>query len=158
MGETGCDIWVKGGVSANSKTEMSHLGHLHERLEGRLGGEHPRLHRRVRALDLGHVEKARGATDQRAATEAERGDRLEPSLVECARAVHETLAALERRTHRGVRLPPLELVEGVEVRVRIVESDHLVWTQSGGIGGWGGGVRTHTEKVRCGEAGECARV
>ena len=60
------------------------------RLEGivsGLRGEHCGLHGIVGALNLGNVEEARGAANERTAREVEFGNRLETALVEHARAV-----------------------------------------------------------------------
>mmetsp|Transcript_58296 Transcript_58296/g.126615 ORF Transcript_58296/g.126615 Transcript_58296/m.126615 type:complete len:365 (-) Transcript_58296:687-1781(-) len=118
----------RGVVRAHVKRHQLLLGIVGnglQRVEGRLRREHAALHRRVRPFDLGHVEEARAAADERAAAEAERRHRLQPALVESTRAVREPLAAFEGRPDRRVRLPPLELQEGVEVRVLVVEADHV---------------------------------
>mmetsp|Transcript_24813 Transcript_24813/g.63205 ORF Transcript_24813/g.63205 Transcript_24813/m.63205 type:complete len:270 (+) Transcript_24813:546-1355(+) len=88
-----------------------------------LGGKHAALHGGVRSLNLGYIEKASGTSDQRTAGEAQLRDALKAALIERACAVCEPLAALECGPHRRVCLPPLEFLEGVEVRVGIVQAD-----------------------------------
>ena len=88
------------------------LAALRKRVHGGLGGDHAALHRVVRALDLGHVEEARRAADQRATGEVQLGDRLVAALVQRTRTVREALAALEHLGEEGVVLHPLELLEG----------------------------------------------
>ena len=95
-----------------------------ERCERRLRRDHPRLHRRVGALDLGHVEEARGVADQRAAREHQLGDRLEPTLGQGACAIGDPPAALEETADGGVGLVALHLLERREMWVRVVEPDH----------------------------------
>ena len=95
-----------------------------ERLENRLGRDHPALHRGMGALDLGHVQEARLAADEDPAREGEPRDRLEPALVDGAGAIGDPAPAGECGANRRVRLEALELLEGRQVRVRVVEPDH----------------------------------
>src|SRR5262245_26491802 len=92
-----------------------------ERGERRLGREHPRLHRVVRPLDARQVDEPRRAADQRAAGKRKLRYRLQAAFVDRARTVSEPLAAFERATDLRVRLEALELVEGRQVRVLVVE-------------------------------------
>ena len=90
----------------------------------RLGGLDARLHRHVGALDLGHVEEARGVADQHAAREAKLGHRLEATLVERPRAVGDAPASLEDIADLRVGLETLELLVGRQVRVAVIQPDH----------------------------------
>jgi hypothetical protein len=65
------------------------------RLGHRFGGDHAGLHRGVRALDLRHVQEARGAADHGAAGKAQFRDRLETAFVQRARAIADALRAFE---------------------------------------------------------------
>ena len=89
-----------------------------------LGRDHPRFHRGVVAFDLGHIEEAGGAADQRAAGEVEPRDRLKAALVERPRAIGDAPAVLEERADRRMRLEALKFLERVEKRVLVVEPDH----------------------------------
>ena len=95
-----------------------------EGLEQGLGGQHAALHGVVTALDLGHVEETRGAADEQAAGEDELGYGLQTALVERPRTVGDALAACQHGADLGMGLEALELVEGREVRVAVVEADH----------------------------------
>src|SRR6185437_3759064 len=75
------------------------------------------------ALDLGDVEEAGGAADDRAAGKIELRDRLQAALVEGARAIGDAPAALEERADRRMRLEALKFLERVEERVAIIEPD-----------------------------------
>ena len=89
----------------------------------RLGGEHARLHRGVRALDLRHVEEPGGVADQRAAREGQLRDRLQAALVQRPRAVADAPPALEMLAHLRMRLEALHLVERRQPGVAVVEAD-----------------------------------
>ena len=99
-------------------------GVVAQRVEHRLRGRHARLHRGVRAFDLGHVEEARAAADEHAAGEGELRDGLEPALVERARSVGDPAPALEGGADGGVGLEALELLERREVRIGVVQAHH----------------------------------
>src|SRR5262249_27432222 len=75
----------------------------------------------MRALDARHVHKARRAADQRAAREHEGWDGLPAALGDRARAIGDALAAFEERADLGMLLEALELVEGREERVLVIE-------------------------------------
>ena len=109
--------------SSRIGVEHGRLGPALQRRERRLGRDHAGLHRRVRALDLGHVEEARGVADQRTAGEDQLRDRLEAALVQRARAVGDPLAALEDAADRGMGLEALQLLERRQLGVRVVEPD-----------------------------------
>ena len=93
------------------------------RLEDRLRGQHPGLHRGVGALDLGRVEGARLAADQHPARERELREALEAALVDGAGAVGDPPPALEGLADLRVGLEALHLLERREVRVLVVEPD-----------------------------------
>ena len=95
-----------------------------ERFKDVLGGELAGQHRVVAAFYARDVHETRRAADQRAAGEGEFRDRLEAALRDGARAIGEPLAALQRRAHRGVLLEALELLEGREVGVFVVQMNH----------------------------------
>ncbi len=92
-------------------------------VEGRLGGQHPGLHRGMAALDLGDVEKARGAADERTARKGQLGDRLEAAFVDRPRPIGDAPAALEGRPDGRMGLEALELLEGIEPGIGVVEAD-----------------------------------
>jgi hypothetical protein len=94
-----------------------------DRLESGLGGEHRRLHRRMRALDPRHVHEPRRAADERSAGEDELGDGLVPALVDRARAVGHAPPALDLGADRRMGLPALEFLERRKIGVRIIERD-----------------------------------
>mmetsp|Transcript_25610 Transcript_25610/g.65926 ORF Transcript_25610/g.65926 Transcript_25610/m.65926 type:complete len:389 (-) Transcript_25610:905-2071(-) len=100
------------------------LGLLRQLCKNSLRRQHARLHRGVRALDLGHVDKAGRAADQRAAGEAQFGDGLVAALVDGAGSIGQAGAALEELSDGGVRLVALELLVGGQVRVFVVQPDH----------------------------------
>ncbi len=75
----------------------------------------------MHALDARHVDKARGAADQRAAGKAQARHRLVAALGDGARAVAEPLAALEQVADRGMGLEALEFIERRQIRVVVIE-------------------------------------
>src|SRR5579863_928378 len=91
--------------------------------EHRFSRHHPGFHRGVAALDLGHIEKAGGTADHMPAGEPQRRNRLEAALVEGARAISDAPAAVEGRANRRVGLEPLKLLERIEERVLVVETN-----------------------------------
>src|SRR5262249_33411617 len=94
-----------------------------ERRGDTFGREHTAADRVVYALDARHVDKARRATDQRAAGKGEPRHRLIAALSDGARTIGEPLAALEHRADRRMGLEALEFVEGREIRIVVVEMD-----------------------------------
>src|SRR5438067_3495026 len=76
------------------------------------------------ALDLGHVEEARGVADQQPARKRQLRDRLETTLVDGARAVSNPAPAFEGGPDRRMRLEALEFLERIQERVLVVEADH----------------------------------
>ncbi len=98
-------------------------GTVAQRLEGGLGADHARLHRRVRAFDLRHVQEARGVADDGAAGEDELRDRLEAAFRQRPGAIGDAPRALEDRPDRRVRLEALHLLEGRHPGVPVVEPD-----------------------------------
>ena len=89
--------------------------------KSRSPGPARRARRAAPRLDLGHVQEAGGAADQRAAGEREPRHRLQAALVERARAVRQARAAAQQRADARVRLPALELLVGVEVGIPVVQ-------------------------------------
>src|SRR5690606_7774906 len=65
--------------------------------------------------------EAGGATDQRSAREGQRRDRLQTARGHGAGAIGDAAGALEEPGDRGMRLEALELVEGRERGVGVVE-------------------------------------
>src|SRR5689334_8082084 len=76
------------------------------------------------ALDLGHIHESCGAADKGAARESELWDRLEPAFVQGSCAIGDPPATLEQRTYGGMILETLELLEGTEPRIGVVETYH----------------------------------
>ena len=89
----------------------------------RFGGQHPRLHRRMRPLDFRHIERSRFATDQSAAREDQLGQTLEAALVESTSAVSDPPAALEGAADFRMGLEPLKFIVRAQVRIFVVEAD-----------------------------------
>ena len=87
----------------------------------RLGGEHPGLHRRVDALDLGEIERPGVATEQQTAGERLLRQAVEPTLGNGPRAVAQALAAFQVFVDFGLRLEALELLEGRQIGIGVVE-------------------------------------
>lgn len=75
-------------------------------------------------LYLGHIEEAGGAADQRAAREGQPRHGLQAALVERARAVLHARAAVQQAADARVALPALELLEGAEVGIPVVQRHH----------------------------------
>ena len=103
-------------------------------LGDRVGGEHAGLHRGVAALDLGEVQGAEVATDQRAAGEDHLRQRIQAALADGPGAVGHALAAFQVLLDHRVVLVALELVERRQVRVAVGQVDdqadeHLVVLQ-----------------------------
>ena len=94
-----------------------------ERSNESLGGKNAGEDRCVAALDARHVHEAGRAADQRAAGEDEARHALPAALGDGPRAIADAPAALEGLGDGGVRLEALELVEGRQVRVVVVEVD-----------------------------------
>ncbi len=97
----------------------------------RLGGKHARLHCGMAALDLGEVQGAQVAADQRAAVENHLGQRIQATFADGTGAVADALAAFEVLADHRMVLQPLELVERRKVRVGVGQVDdqanhHLV--------------------------------
>ena len=75
------------------------------------------------ALRRGDVHVAGGAADEGAAGEAELGDRLHAAGGQRARAVADAASRRQEARDRGVLLEALELAEGGERGVLVVEVD-----------------------------------
>ncbi len=73
------------------------------------------------ALDLGHVHEAGAAADDTAAGEVQLGYVLYSALVERARPVPDSLASHEQIAYGGMLLEALELLEGAQVWVRVIQ-------------------------------------
>ena len=73
------------------------------------------------ALDLRHVERARGIADQHRARHLEFRHGLPAAGRDAARARGEDFAALQERMHLGVMLELLERFERAEARIDVVE-------------------------------------
>ena len=95
-----------------------------QHVEDRLRRGDPGLHRGMRALDLRHVEEPRGVPHQQPAREREPRDRLDAAFADRARAVGDPPPALEHGADLRMGLEALELLEGAQVRVGVVEPDH----------------------------------
>src|ERR1700733_1390054 len=95
-----------------------------EPLEHGFGRNHARFHRRVAALDLGHVEETGGVADDQAAGERQGWDRLKPALVQGARTIGDALASLEHAANGAMRFETLELLERREIGIGVVEPDY----------------------------------
>jgi hypothetical protein len=96
-----------------------------EGLNGRLGREHAGLHGGVGTLDAGCVEEARVVADQRAAREDQLGLALQATGSNGPGAVGEALAALQEFAYLRVSLVALELLEGRQVGIGVVETDDV---------------------------------
>jgi hypothetical protein len=77
----------------------------------------------VRSLDSRHVEKARGAADQRTAWKYELRDRLQAAFVDCPRAVRQSLRAFERAAYGRMGLETLELVVRGQMWILVAQVD-----------------------------------
>lgn len=75
------------------------------------------------AFDSWHVDEARGASDQDAAGEGEIGDGLVSAFGDSARAIGDTVGAVEEIANEGMGFEALELAIGREVGVTIIEMD-----------------------------------
>ena len=94
-----------------------------QRLVHRFRRQHAGLHGRVAALDLGHVQETGAAADQRPAREHQFGNALQPAFVQGTRAVGYALAALEGRADRRMGLETLELLEGGQMGIAVIQAD-----------------------------------
>src|SRR4051794_40598024 len=92
--------------------ELRALGAARQRRERGFGRDHARLHRRVRALDLGHVEETRRVPDQRPTREHQLRDRLEAPFRQGPGTVGDPPPTLEYRADRRMGLVALHLLEG----------------------------------------------
>src|SRR5271165_340588 len=97
---------------------------LAKRGEHGLGRGHARKNRIVGALDARHVQEASRAAEQRSAGKHEFRDRLPAALAYGARAISDAFATFEDGGDDGMRLEALELLERIDVRVRVVEMQH----------------------------------
>ena len=88
-----------------------------------LGRQHPRAHRLVDALDARGIERAGGIADQQRARHFHARQRLRAAGGDGARAVGQQFAAVEQRAHRRMILQLLEGLEGLELRVGVIEAD-----------------------------------
>src|SRR3712207_1126678 len=78
----------------------------------------------VAALDARHVHETCRVAHQAAARKGEPRHRLPTALHDGPRPIADALSALEHVPDHGMRLEALELVEGRERRVLVVEVDH----------------------------------
>ena len=92
--------------------------------EDGFGGQHAGLHRVMGALDARHVHHARRAPQQDTTGEHQFRDRLQPTLCNDAGAIGNALPALKVGAHTFMGLKPLELVEGRQVRIAVVQVQH----------------------------------
>ena len=89
-----------------------------------LRGEHARDHGVVAALDARHVDEACRTAKQRAAWEGQARHRLPAALGDRTRSIGQPLAALEHVAHHLMGLESLELVEGRERGILVVQMHH----------------------------------
>ena len=94
---------------------------VRQRLRHRLGRQHAGLHRRVGALDLGHVEEAGAVADQRAARKGQLRDGLQSALVQRPRAVGNAPSAFKVFAHFRMRLEPLHFIKRRQPGVLVVQ-------------------------------------
>ena len=87
----------------------------------RLGGEHAALHRGMRTLDLGEVQRAGIASDQQSAREAHLRQRLRAALGDGARAIAQALAALEELADHRMLLVALEFLERADEGIAVAQ-------------------------------------
>ncbi len=88
------------------------------------GRQHAAAHGIVHALDARHVHKARRATDQSTAGEAETRHRLIATFSDRARAIGKPLAAFQHGPNGRVHLDALELVERRQIRIVIIQVNY----------------------------------
>ena len=111
----GPGIFVGGGILAQFIAAAPGA----ERLGHHFGGHHAGLHRRVRTLDLGEIERAGVVADQQAASEAHLRLRLQAALDDGARAVGDAGAALQVLADHRMVLVALEFVERADVGIAV---------------------------------------
>ena len=97
---------------------------LGERLDQRLGGEHPRLDRHVDAGEVLRVAESRRVADQQRAVGVELGLRVESAGRDRLGSVAHQLRALQQPAHPGRRLELLRFQVRVAVGVLGVEQRH----------------------------------
>mmetsp|Transcript_10324 Transcript_10324/g.26212 ORF Transcript_10324/g.26212 Transcript_10324/m.26212 type:complete len:268 (-) Transcript_10324:818-1621(-) len=98
------------------------VGGIEQCAHSHLRGQHAAFHRRVRPLDLRHVQQSRGTSENRAAGKVQiLWQTLPSTLVERARAVLKACSILEQRLDARVHLPFLECVVWIEVWVTVVQ-------------------------------------
>src|SRR3569832_1570842 len=95
------------------------------RMQRRLRREHAAHHRIMTAHAARQIHKARAATDQRTAGEGQPRYGLQTAFGDRTRAITETFAANENIAYRRMVLEALELLKGIQRRVRIIEMDHI---------------------------------
>src|SRR4029453_12066875 len=94
-----------------------------DRFKCGFGSQHAGLHRSMAALDPGHVDEARCASDQRAAGKCELWDGLPATLVDRPSAIGGALAALNLGADGWMGLPALKFLEWREVGILVIERD-----------------------------------
>ena len=110
-------------ISLGIGRELIRLAARLHSIEGRFRAHHAGEHGVMAALDAGHVDEACRAADQRAAREGELRHGLEAAFGDGARAIGDALAAFECLVDCRMLLEALELVEGREIGVLVVEVD-----------------------------------
>ncbi len=106
------------------RQRLGTAGASRERVEGGPGGEDPRLHGVVNALERRDVDEARRiAHEQQSLAVALVGQRVEAALGDRFRTPLQQLTTLEMRAEKGMQLHPLEQLVHVERCVVIVEAD-----------------------------------
>src|SRR5262249_12628051 len=83
-----------------------------------------RQHRVMAALDPRHIHEPGRAAHERAAGKRELRHRLPAALCQCARAVREPRAALERFLHERMSLKALEFLVRREIGIFVIEMQH----------------------------------
>lgn len=123
----------------NSLLRIAGGFHAHRRLcvridglKGTLRGQHAALHGIVGALDAGHVEEASAAAHQAAAGEGQfLRQALEAALVDGTGSIGNAGGALKDMTHLGMRLEALELLEGTQPGILVVQANHKAHSDGG---------------------------
>jgi hypothetical protein len=79
----------------------------------------------VIALDFGGVEEAGLAADQHTAREGQLGQGIQTALIDRTSAVDQALTTFQVMPDLGMGLPALEFLEGVQVRILVVQGDDI---------------------------------
>ena len=94
-----------------------------ERIERGFGGEHARLDGAMTPLDARGIEKAGVVSYQTTAGESHSGQRLQSPCSDRPGAIGDALAAFEETADRRVGLVTLKFLVGIEIGIRIAQSD-----------------------------------